>query len=401
MTKNKTLIIIAILAMSTIGMVPGTVTPAIANLAMAFPQVDPSLIMMLATLPSLLMVPGNLISGAVTGKFIKFRTMIIFSFILLITCGVAPYFLNDFIAILITRGVFGLVLGFIMPLGPALIFGLIEGKDQANVMGLTGVFMNIGGIVFQMLGGVLCVISWRHTFLAHLVAVILLIAIVLWLPNPPEAPKAPAGAPAAPKVKMPIMIWVIGVLFGINFVLMMPVFLNMSLIIVGGNMGNAASAGFVLMMNTVGGMAGGALFGKVFQKAGRFTLAVGLSIAAVGFALLATAGNLPLLTVGSAITGFGFSLGMPAVMMAVGAMVPPHATPLAMAIMNSFSGVGGFVAPMIFAGIMGALKITWIRFPIVVGLVCIAIFVVIYTLINLRSKPAPSVSGGPPADMAQ
>lgn len=400
-TKSKSLIITAILAQSAVFMVPGALTPAIADLAAAFPTIAPTTVMMLATLPSLMMVPGNLISGPLTGKAISFRSMLIGAFILLILSGTIPFVLNDFIAILVTRALFGFALGLIQPLGPALIFGLLEQKDQANVMGLTGVAMNIGGIIFQMLGGILCVVSWRHTFLTHLTVIAILIPIILWLPNPPPAPAAVAGAPAPPKFKMPPVIWLIAFLFGLNFIIMMPVMLNMSSIIIEGGLGNAASAGFVLTMNTAGGMVGGALFGTIFKKLGRFTLPTGLTLAAAGFLLLTFAPSIALLTAGTTLMGFGYGFGMPSVMMAIGQLLPPYATPLAFSILNSVSGVGGFLAPMLFAGIMGAFNITWIRFPCIVGFAIVAVFVVIYTLRVLK-PPAPAVpAGGPGPGMEQ
>ena len=46
-----------------------------------------------------------------------------------------------------------------------------------------------------------------------------------------------------------------------------PLLVNMSTIIITDNLGDAASAGVVLSMFTVGGMIAGAIFGKVYQWA--------------------------------------------------------------------------------------------------------------------------------------
>ena len=38
---------------------------------------------------------------------------------------------------------------------------------MSRMMGFTSMFMSLGGIVFQLLGGILADISWQTTFLAH------------------------------------------------------------------------------------------------------------------------------------------------------------------------------------------------------------------------------------------
>ncbi|MFZ7119750.1 MAG: MFS transporter [Eubacteriaceae bacterium] len=388
--NKKFFMTIAVLSLSFVMMSPGAVTPAIANLAMAFPNISPSVIMMLATIPSLMMVPGNLIAGSLTPKVVSYRGMLIFAFLLMTISGIVPFFWSNFYAILIMRALFGVSLGLIAPLGPGLMFGLFEGPKVATLMGLTSVIMNIGGIVFQMLGGILCVISWKHTFLVHILILVVLAIVFIWLPNPPAAPVTEKGAP---KFKMPVAIWGIAFGFGLLMLIMMPVMLNMSIIILGEGLGNAASAGFVLTMNTVGGMVAGLLFGKVFQKTKKYTLPLGLGIAAIGFTTVLFANSLTLLVIGMTMTGFGFSLGMPAVMMIVGNMMPAYATPKAFALMNSFSGVAGFAASFFFAWLMGLINTTWIKFPVAFGVVCLVSFVVVYTIIISRKKTTIETEG--------
>ncbi|MCR4435925.1 MAG: MFS transporter [Clostridiales bacterium] len=394
MTKNKTLIMIAVLSLSFIGMAAGAVNPAVANLTMAFSSIDPARVMMLATIPSLFSVPANLLSGYLTPRLVSYRTMLIFALALMGVSGVVPFLMNDFYLILAMRCLFGIALGLIMPLSIGIIFGLFEGPAVSNMIGLTSVLINTGGIIFQMLGGLLCVISWRHTFMVYLLVFIILGMVILWLPNPPKA--APAAADT-PKFKMPLAIWGISLGFGSVMLVTIPVTLNMSMIIVNGGMGNAASAGFALMMYTVGGLVSGLVFGKIFQKAGRFTLPIAFSIACIGVVLLIVGNSLALLVVGNTLAGFGISLSMPAIQMIAGRMMPPHAAPKAFSIMNSFSGVAGFVTMIFYDGLMKALGITWIRFPFVFGLALMVVFVVIYTVVNLRPKASAAPVDAPPA----
>ena len=331
--NKKIFMSIAVLSLSFVGLSYTAVTPAIASFTTAFPDIPSSIIMMIATITSLMMVPGNLISGALTPKRVTYRSMLIFAFILMIVSGVAPFFINNFYVILIMRAVFGFALGLISPIGPSLMFSLFDKSAVATLMGFSSVVTNVGAIVFQMVGGLLAVISWQHTFLIHLIILIVLGIVLIWLPNPPAAPVSEANVP---KYKMPASIWAIAFGMGMLVLIMMPVSLNISLIIENGGLGNAATAGFTLTMNTVGGVIAGLIFGQIFKKSKGFTLSIGTSLIAIGYAAVFFANTLTIITVGMFISGFGVSLVMPNLMMLIGQIMPANSSTKGFALLNIF-----------------------------------------------------------------
>ena len=182
--------------------------------------------------------------------------------------GTAPYFMNSFIGILVMRAILGIGLGIIYPIPAALIMNLFEGTSRENLMGFNGVIQNIGGIVFQMIGGILCAINWRNTFLAYILGIIPLIIVVFLLPEPTKIEK----------VKIPGMVYVWAVIILVYTILLYPILTGMSSLIINNNLGTAAGAALVLTMFTVGGMVSGAVFRKVFHIANRFTFAIALII---------------------------------------------------------------------------------------------------------------------------
>ncbi|MCR4436441.1 MAG: MFS transporter [Clostridiales bacterium] len=390
MNRSKNLVSFAVLSIFFIAMGVGTITPAIQNIAEAFPQIGFSTILLVSTLPSLTIIPFTILAGAVAGSKMKYRTLVIVGLILFVVAGIAPAFLNDFTSILISRAVFGMGLGIISPLGNALILKLFEGQARANMLGVSGVVMNVGGIALQMLGAILCSINWHYAFLAHLLGVISLVIVLFMLPEPEKEERV-----AGEKIKMPAGVYIISVLFGIAMMLNYPMLVNMSTIIITGNLGNAASAGMVLSMFTVGGMAAGAIFGKLFQLAGRFTISIGLVITAAGMAFVTYANSLAVLTLGSTLVGIGFSIIMPAVMMILGSIVPPAGFAIASGILMAVMNVGGFVSTYYMALLAQISGQTSVRFPIFVAMVVYGISTVIYTLARLKAPPAPAVPGGP------
>ncbi|MGB9814228.1 MAG: MFS transporter [Thermovenabulum sp.] len=383
MKGNKTTITIAVMSIFFIAMGVGTITAAIQNIAEAFSQLKFSTVLLVSTLPSLFIIPSTALAGMMAGNRIRYRTLLIVGILLFVLAGAAPFFMNDFTSILISRAVFGIGLGMISPLGNALILSLYEGQERANMLGLSGVIMNLGGIVLQMLGAILCTISWRHAFLAHLLGIISLVMVIFMLPEPEKKEQLDQV-----KMKMPAAVYFISILFGIVMMLNYPMLVNMSTIIITGNLGDAASAGFVLSMFTVGGMVAGAIFGKLYQKATRFTISIGLAILSVGMGCVNYANSLMMLTVGAALVGMGFGIVMPAVMMIIGMIVPPEGFAAASGILMAIMNVGGFISTYYIALLLNINDS--IRFPIFIAMVIYAISALVYTLSKIKTPPAIS-----------
>ncbi|MDI3482059.1 MAG: hypothetical protein PWQ97_1714 [Tepidanaerobacteraceae bacterium] len=392
MNKNKTLVSIAVMSIYFIAMGVGTITPAIQNIAEAFPQIGFTTILLVSTLPSLFIIPSTILAGILAGNKMKYRTLLIIGILLFLIAGACPAFMNDFTAILISRAVFGIGLGIISPLGNALVLKLFDGQERANMLGLGTVVMNIGGIALQMLGAVLCSINWHYAFLAHLLGVISFVLVLFMLPEPKKE-EQPLEQKAQEKINMPFAVYIISLLFGIATMLNYPMLVNMSTIIITGNMGNAASAGVVLSMFTVGGMVAGAIFGKLYQYTNRFAMSVGMLMEAIGMGFVYYANNLMLLTMGATLVGLGFSIIFPSVMMLVGMVVPPAGFAAASGILVAFMNLGGFVSTYYIALVAGISGQDAVRFPIFLSMVIYGIATLVYSLAKLKAPDAPQAPG--------
>jgi Major Facilitator Superfamily. len=199
---------------------------------------------------------------------------------------------------------------------------------------------------------------------------------------------------AQEKVDIPFAVYIISLLFGIATMLNYPMLVNMSTIIITGNLGNAASAGVVLSMFTVGGMVAGAIFGKLYQYTNRFAMSVGMLMEAIGMGLVYYANNLMLLTVGATMVGLGFSIIFPAVMMIIGMIVPPAGFAAASGIVMAFMNLGGFVSTYYIALVAAISGQDAVRFPIFLSMVIYGIAAAVYTLARLK---APAATAGPGA----
>ncbi|MCR4435766.1 MAG: MFS transporter [Clostridiales bacterium] len=390
MKSNKTTTAIAIMTLFFMSMGIGAVTPALADIAKAFPNIPFTTIALVTTLPSLFIIPATIVSGALLGTKVSYRMMTLMSMVLFTVFGIAPYFFRDFTAILVARAGFGIAMGLASPIANALIFKLIDGPKVPGMMGLGTVIMNVGGIVMQMVAGILCAINWALTFFVFLFGALAFFIVLIWLPEPPKEEQMQGGE----KVKMPLGVYGLSAVFGLLMMLMYPLLLNMSTIIVDGNLGNAAAAGAVLSLWTVGGMAAGAVFGTIVKILKKLVIPVSLVVAVLGLIVVIYAKTLLILTVGAVIIGIAFSLVMPAFMMDVGAMVPPAATAKAISAVMVAINVGGFISTFYIGALIQVTGNTDVRFHITISMVC---YFVIAVLLGVYKLKGPAKTVPPPA----
>ncbi|KPU44406.1 sugar efflux transporter [Oxobacter pfennigii] len=391
--KSQSITVLAIFSIGFIAMIIGTITPAIQAIGNAFPNVPFTTLMLVSTLPSLVSIPFSVLAGSIVGKAMKYRTLTMLALLILAVAGIAPYWLTDWTMVLIARAVFGIGMGLISPIPAGLIFNLVAPEKQANIMGLNGVVSNIGGMVLQFLGGVMATIGWNLSFLVHSFAFLSLVIVAIFLPEP-EKRQIPADAVGeAPKsAGLPAVVWVWSAAYAIMTVMMYPSLTNISTVFQ--EMGlNPAMAATALMLMTVGGMVMGAVFGKVFEAIAFKCIPSGFVLLVVSQFLMATGQNFMMFAVAEVLLGIGMGLAGTAIMMLIGSSVTPDKSPLAMSFLMACMSIGGFLSAFIYAGVMGTMGITSMRFQYWVGTAGFAVYAVVTFFVYMRKSAAPPVSG--------
>ncbi|MDO9493676.1 MFS transporter [Acetobacterium sp.] len=386
--KNNTFLKIAVLSMFFVQMGVGTITPAIANIAAAYPDIPFTTLLLVSTLAVLMSVPATLISGRIAGTVVKYKTLLLIGMILFIGGGVAPYFMatSSFTAILAVRAIFGIGLGIVTPLGGALIIAFFDGEVRAQMMGFGNVVANVGGILFQLLGGMAAGIAWQYAFLPHALGVITLV-LILFLPEPEKAPVQVAGEA---KPKLPGSVFGFALAIFLITALVYPMLVNMSTIIAVTGMGGAADAALVLTMFTIGGMAGGFIFAKVFGIFKKNTFAVGLAMLAIAMVSVGLGNSILFMYIGTTAAGVGFSFIMPTIFMDLGAAVHPSQMATASGIVMACMNIGGFCSAYIFAFLGSITGMTEnIKFPFYVSMTVFAVAAIAYLLIKPKQPETP------------
>ncbi len=333
--------LLAIFSVFLVGIAVVGVTPAMAKFATAFPGENIALI---ATLPSLFMVPATIISGLAVGKKVSYRMMSIAGSFLFLIGGILPAFTDSFTVVLIGRAIFGCGLGFLAPLAQALVIGLYKGQKQGTYLGYGQLLMNLGGIILQMFAGFLVEIDWHYTFFVYLIGILpLAMAFFLEEPNKSNQEGADAAAKGRCKVRVSTFVWCMALLTVLMYIFEYPIMVNAALIFEVKNAGGPTAVALALSLMTVFGCLAGFIFGQTLKFCKRFTIASGFFLIAIGILLISLGNGAVVMTAGFAVVGLGASTVSPAIFGVVGMHSRPVAIQMEMSIIVACINIGNFL----------------------------------------------------------
>jgi len=377
----------------------GIVLASFGSIAAAFPNVPFITITYLATLVGLAQIPAALFAGWAAGRHFKYKTLTIFSMILFILAGTAPYFATSetsFSLILFSRVLFGVALGIFSPIANALIVKLFDQEQKrATMLGFGNVMFNIGAIVTQMLGGFLCVISWQTTFLAHLLGIVALVLVALFLKEPEKE-----EALKKEKVKVPGIAFAYMSIFTITLMCTYPLMTLISMIMGDAGLGDSALAGTLLSLFTVAGAITAALFGAIYKLTKKWVLPVSALLIAIGFFVVYSSSapgsaSLPLFIVGVMLVGVGLTgitIGTP---MLVSMATSAAAATAGMGFVAAFMNLGSFLSSPYMSLVGAVTGQNSPRFMMLASAVLILIFSAILVFVVLRVKAGEAVTPVP------
>lgn len=386
---------IAIMAMTFIGLASSATSPALATIAKSFPDASSTAIASIATLSSLTAVPFTIVSGLVVGRRIKFRTLACIGLLIVCLGGFMPFMATSMTQVLIGRALLGMGSGLIAPIATTLTLALFTGEEVAKQLGRNGMSVNIGAVIFQLLGGYLCNYSWRMPFVTYL-AVIPVFFIVLFLL--PEPDKVQSGLSPAddrkPKVSLRellskhVLFW--GVLHMAYMACFYPFVTEMSGIVQRNGYGDATTTAYILSLFTAVGVLGGYLFHFFNSKLGKRLFSFGFLLGAASYAVISLSTSIAGLIVAAVAFGFGYGLLSPAINYYLGIKLKPELRAAALSVNHILSSCGSFGSAFLMAFLRGAFSSTFERFSFVVGAVFFLACTVYFLL--LRQKEVEIVT---------
>ncbi len=304
--------------------VGASINPALASIGQAFPDIPYSQILWLYSLPKIVIVPLTLAAGLVTGRYVSYRTAAIVGFGLIAVGGMLPAFLDDFWLILGSRFILGIGLAIQAPIGPALVLQYFpDNERRATVLGIGHGFINLYGVVTNLLVGGLCDIDWHFAFFSYGTIFVLLVLAVLFVKEPPalgttslsaseviaegtrkDKEQGMLGAPieaaqisarreeesleqvnvwkAAPKV-----VYVLVVVYCLTLCVWGVAGLNLSAVMQERGFGTASTAGLVISLINLSGVISGVLYGLLAKGLKNYVMPFGYFLMGGGSSYIA------------------------------------------------------------------------------------------------------------------
>ena len=130
---------------------------------------------MVISLPSLVVAIFGFPMGYLADR-VGLAKILIVSLLLFIVSGVSGYFCTDIYTLLATRVFLGIGIAGISTAATGLMGIYYDGDERRRVMAIQSAFMGFGGVVLEIIGGLMADVAWNVPFLVYLIALPILIA---------------------------------------------------------------------------------------------------------------------------------------------------------------------------------------------------------------------------------
>ena len=326
-------------------MAPTAISPALAAIRDAFPQISATQAKLVLTLPTLIMMPLGLYSARLTARIDK-KKLLLVGMTLFLVFGVAGGFVNDFRLLLLMRVLFGIGLGIMTPLSTSLIFDFAPDPGRrSKLLGIQGASNQLGGLVFMSLSGVLANISWRYSFLCYAFVIVSIVLTTFFLPSiPPLQPKESAAGSGKQRLdkKLFILAFFAMMIFACYFVINTDLALFMDV----EGIGDAEECGYALSLMRIPAILAGVMLAWIMRKLKDWTMSFASVIMAAGYLIIAASHSYGILMVGCLIVGLGGGFALPPISLFLPRIVTPRQRTLGVAIIMSVAQLGQFISPL-------------------------------------------------------
>lgn len=292
-------------------------TPVIPELMRAFSSVPHHeyWVPMILTMPSLCVALLCPVAGML-GDYFGRRRLLLVSFVLYAIVGIAPVFLHDMRAIILSRVGVGVAEALIYVLSTTMIGDYYAGAARDRWLAGQTAFASVSALVFFNIGGVLGEFGWRTPFWAYASALAMwaLVWRFTWEPAEGHAEDEAEAAPhhlswaGFPWGKMALIVAI--TVYGSVFFYTVQIQAPMGLAALG--LASPARRGLLTSIASIGVPLGTLVYSRVATRARvGVLLLVEFAFLALGFLLMSRTGTVPGFLVGCFINQLGAGLLLP------------------------------------------------------------------------------------------
>lgn len=228
--------------------------------------------------------------------------------------GAGGVFLHGMVPVLIDRLLLGGVTAVVMSAGTSLISTFFSGQARLKMIATQGMSIELGGVIFLFIGGLLATLGWQWPFLLYLVSWLFLGMMFLFVPEPvlrqetSERLDIHVTDDLSRRALTPIYFAALFsmVCFFTAIIIIPQYFHQMDI--------GAAETGYFLSFISLVAVFAAAAMPKVVAKLHElYTLYLAFICYVLGQLVFALAVSIPVLVIGGAFMGCGFGLSVPLV----------------------------------------------------------------------------------------
>jgi MFS family permease len=339
-TMKNTKLKLAVLMISMLQPIIGAANSVLSEIRKAFGSISESSVQQLVSIPFLVTVPATILAGRLSLRFPK-KKLLLFGIGLTTAAGLFPVFVHDFTLIFISRLFVGVGVGFVIPFMTGLIADFFHGHERDHLFGLQGTAVNLGAVLFFLIGGILGGINWHYNFLVFLIGIIIFPMVLLFLPEQKTAePQAQKNEPFIKKI-----FFICLAMLGIHTIAN-TFSLNLSFVIAESRIGDASITGTIIAFTSLGGLLTGLLYQRILDLARRFVVAIAIFLLAAGLFIASLSYSIALMIVAAFFVGCGSALIVAAYLTKISDRVSGQSRTVAMAFLLAAVSIGVFVSPI-------------------------------------------------------
>ena len=284
--------------------------------------------------------------------------------------------------------------GYISAASSLIVDHFTEGERQ-TISGYQTSFINGGGIVMSLCGGLLATLMWYGGYMMLLLAVPVAVIGLFAIPRAGRtAPEKKDGGKRG-TARLHPDVFLYGAFIFVFMLVYCVIGSNLSTHMSG--MGNTAVSGYATAIQMCGGVVCGIFFGRLSRKLGDYTCGLAFLVIFAGMLLLSLfPDSIAMTCVAVFIAGTGMSLMLPECMFSVSKVVTERTSALATSVTSCICpGFGGFFSAMVFTNLTtrlyGESTVLRYRFVSFVALVCAA---AVFAVVAVRASRAGKAENG-------
>lgn len=299
---------LSLLSVSLLVVSGGAIAANIPAIMATYPNINPTLIELITTIPSLFIILTVPFSHAFARKF-GYKRSVQLGIGIVLGAGILPVFVQSFWLVFFSRILFGIGIGLFNPLLFSLAGKLYLGKELSSVIGFQSAFEGIGGMVITFTVGQLLVMNWRNSFLAYLFALPIFFLFSFFVPD--VSLEGEENRSESEKQKITPATYGYIALLILVVTIYMSVTVKITSLLLEKGFGNATDGSNLIALIGLGAMTAGALFGSIVTITKNWTLPISFFVLGISMFMIAFSHNLASISLAVTLCGFSFRTFIP------------------------------------------------------------------------------------------